>query len=78
MYERGDRIPRVDTLTRIIAASGSALELVVIPPAPLDMSANGRSLEAVLALADALPQRPRGQLDAPPFADLIERARTRP
>jgi len=73
LYERGERVPRVDTLTRLVAATGSTLELVATSPPPLDLASNARELEELLALADQLPQRPAGNLEAPPFAALAHR-----
>lgn len=73
MYERGERIPRVDTLTRLIAASGSTLHLAATAGPSLDVHANARTLEELLALADHLPQRSAQNLAAPPFATLANR-----
>jgi transcriptional regulator with XRE-family HTH domain len=68
LYERGDRIPRTDTLTRLLAAAGASLSLrATWPTAGLDLVANSEALESLLALADALPQRPGPTLGFPPF-----------
>ena len=70
LYEAGKRIPRVDTLTRIIAATGSTMTAIVEPPPAIDVEANGRDLLAVLALADHLPRRSAPEISAPVFAEL--------
>lgn len=54
-YERGRRTPALDTAARIIEALGYRIDLVALP----DPVACGRDLEQVLALAAALPHRPR-------------------
>ncbi len=77
LYERGERVPRLDTLTRLVAATGSTLQLAAAPPAPLDVAANARTLEDLLDLADRLPQRSARDLTAPPFASVAGRPRRR-
>src|SRR5688500_15364491 len=69
LYERGERVPRVDTLARLIAASGATLELVAAR-SPIDVDANGRELVELLALADDLPQRSGREIESTPFAAL--------
>ncbi len=64
-YERGHRQPGVDALARIAAAAG--LQLGVEPAHAVDPVRAGRILEQVLDLAEALPQRRRGQLAYPPL-----------
>ena len=72
LYERGDRVPRVDTLARLVAAAGATLELLA--PAPtIDVDANGRELAELLDLADRLPQRAGRRIDGPVFAELAGR-----
>jgi transcriptional regulator with XRE-family HTH domain len=71
LYERGDRVPKVDTLARILAAMDATLELdAVSMPSEIDVAANGRALEELLDLADHLPRRSSKQLGAPVFHDL--------
>lgn len=71
LYERGERVPRVDTLARILAAMDATLELEAIPaPSEIAAGANGRALEQLLDLADHLPRRSTRQLRAPVFRDL--------
>src|SRR5205085_3390131 len=63
-YVRGKREPGAEALERIAAAAG--LELRLAPRrAPVDAQRAGRLLEQVLDLAEALPYRPRKQLDYP-------------
>jgi transcriptional regulator with XRE-family HTH domain len=54
-YERGRRTPGLDTASRIVDALGFRIDLVALP----DPLACGQALEQVLALAEALPYRPR-------------------
>ena len=71
LYETGQRVPRVDTLARLVAAAGSTLELTAhAPVAAIDIGANARALEDLLDLADHLPQRHDAALLAPRFRDL--------
>jgi transcriptional regulator with XRE-family HTH domain len=69
-YEAGRRIPRVDTLERILAGTGAALDLQVrwATPPTIDVERNARILEDLLDLVDHLPHERRGPLTAPPFA----------
>ncbi len=70
LYESGQRVPRVDTLTRIIAATGATLVLRSSPSPSIDLEANGRALEELLDLADHLPRRSAPTTTAPVFASL--------
>jgi transcriptional regulator with XRE-family HTH domain len=71
-YEQGARVPRVDTLARLLAAAGSTLDLAATPPSGIDLEANGRALEQLLGLADHMPQRRRGaRIQGTPFAELV-------
>ena len=70
-YERGERVPRVDTLRRLIAATGTTLALDVPSAPPLDVRAIGRDLVMVLGLADALPKRTEPELRYPVLASLL-------
>ena len=70
LYEAGDRIPRVDTLSRIVAAAGATLRIEVTPQ-HIDIVANGRTLAQLLELADHLPKRRASdELDVTPFHQL--------
>ncbi len=78
-YERGTRIPRADTLVRLVAASGATLTWTArgLPADPSTLDAledNGEALAAVLDLAEHLPRRPRpDRLEAPVFSALAVR-----
>ena len=69
-YESGKRVPRVDTLERLLAAAGASLDLLVRWPEPatIDVERNGRVLADLLDLVDHLPHRRDGDLTFPPFA----------
>ena len=70
-YERGERVPRVDTLQRLIAATGSSLVLDAPAPPALDLAAKGRDLVQVLGLADVLPKRYDRDLPYPPLRGVL-------
>lgn len=74
LYERGGRLPRVDTLARLVAATGATLELAAAPPSKVDVEANALVLEELLALADRLPHRSVGRLRAPVLARAARRS----
>jgi transcriptional regulator with XRE-family HTH domain len=75
-YERGTRVPRADTLVRLVAATGatltwSARRFPADPELVEAMEDNGEALAAVLDLAEHLPRRPRpAQIEAPVFSTL--------
>lgn len=75
-YERGTRIPRADTLVRLVAATGATLTWSAhrFPADPASIEAmedNGEALAAVLDLAEHLPRRQRPErIEAPVFAEL--------
>jgi transcriptional regulator with XRE-family HTH domain len=73
LYERGDRVPRVDTLERLLAAGGATLLLDTLIEPAIDLLARGEDLVAVLELADHLPQRHDSELTFPPFRDQVRR-----
>src|SRR3954470_9728816 len=63
-YESGARQPGVDALARI--ASAAAMRLSLEPAVePVEPARAGRILEQVLELAEALPYRPKPNLDFP-------------
>jgi len=67
-YEHGRRQPAVGALARIAAAAGLELCLAAAPAVDLAASEHaGRVLSQVLDLAEALPYRPRRELEYPPF-----------
>jgi transcriptional regulator with XRE-family HTH domain len=71
LYERGERVPRFDTLERLLAAADASLVLDVVQTADLDLVALGEDLFAVLELASDLPQVHEPTLTFPPFASLV-------
>jgi transcriptional regulator with XRE-family HTH domain len=73
LYETGQRVPRVDTLARLVAATGSTLALSAPPQAPIDLAANGRALADLLRLADALPHASSDRIAGPALASLARR-----
>lgn len=70
-YIRGHREPGADALIRIAAAGGYGLELSERRP-PVDPERAGRILVQVLELAEALPFRPRAEMQFPPLAERLE------
>lgn len=72
-YIRGSREPGADALLRIAAAGGTALHVEPRKP-PVDPDRASRILVQVLELAEALPFRPRAEMQFPPLAgQLAER-----
>jgi len=69
-YLKGSREPGADTLARLAAAGGFELQLGRRRP-PVDAERAGRILVQVLELAEALPFRPRPELDYPRLADRL-------
>ncbi len=72
-YLRGNREPGTDTLARLAAAGGFELGLAPRKP-PVDPVRAGRILVQVLELAEALPFRPRPELQFPRLKDRIATA----
>jgi len=69
-YVKGTREPGVETFSRLAAAGGLELRLDRRKP-PVDAERAGRLLVQVLELAEALPFRPRADLDYPHLADRL-------
>jgi transcriptional regulator with XRE-family HTH domain len=67
VYLRGHREPGADTLLRIISAAGFDLEVGKRKP-PVDPERASRILVQVLELAEALPFRPRSEMQYPSLA----------
>ncbi|MEM7092967.1 MAG: helix-turn-helix transcriptional regulator [Actinomycetota bacterium] len=65
-YEQGHKQPSLDTLERVVAATGHHLELTVVPRYR-DQVRRGEELEAVLDLADEFPSEPEPTLRYPIF-----------
>jgi transcriptional regulator with XRE-family HTH domain len=69
VYLKGRREPGADALIRLAGAAGFDLGLERRKP-PVDPERAGKILVQVLGLAEALPFRPRAEMEFPP---LIER-----
>jgi hypothetical protein len=69
-YLKGSREPGADALARLAAAGGFELQLGRRRP-PVDAERAGRILVQVLELAEALPFRPRRELDYPRLSDRL-------
>ncbi len=72
LYETGQRIPRVDTLGRVLAAAGSTLVLDAHEAAAIDAVVNGEVLLQVLDLSECLPFETSRDLEAPVFAEIAK------
>jgi transcriptional regulator with XRE-family HTH domain len=70
-YLRGNREPGADALAGLAAAAGFDLGLVERTP-PVDAERAGEILVQVLDLAEALPFRPRAEMETPPLARRLE------
>jgi transcriptional regulator with XRE-family HTH domain len=69
-YLRGGREPGSDILLRIAAAAGMSLRVDRRRP-PVDPDRASRILVQVLELAEALPFRPRAEMEFPPLAERL-------
>ncbi|MBW3664477.1 MAG: helix-turn-helix transcriptional regulator [Actinobacteria bacterium] len=69
-YESGRVTPRVDTLTRIVAAAGARLgpRLSALPERDPRRAPAGEELWQAMLLAEVLPQRQRHQRPQAPHA----------
>lgn len=65
-YLHGSREPGGDALLRIAAAGGMGLQVDARRP-PVDPDRASRILTQVLELAEALPFRPRAEMEFPPL-----------
>lgn len=70
VYLRGHREPGTDALLRICTAAGVDLKLERREP-PVDPERAGRILGQVLGLAEALPYRPRAEMQFPPLVERL-------
>ncbi len=71
-YESGERIPRVDTLQRLVDAAGASITVAVelddgVPP----LQEAGEALRLVLGLADHLPRESTQRLQYPVLRDHV-------
>jgi transcriptional regulator with XRE-family HTH domain len=69
-YENGSKQPSLDTFSRLLAATGSRLEVVeagapVHEPSPAELARSAETLADVIALAEALPVSHRRRLRYP-------------
>jgi transcriptional regulator with XRE-family HTH domain len=71
VYVRGHREPGAEALMRIAAAGGCELRLGERRP-PVDPERAGEILVQVLELAEALPFRPRSEIDTPSLAQRLK------
>jgi transcriptional regulator with XRE-family HTH domain len=69
-YLKGSREPGTDALGRLAAAGGFELQLGRRKP-PVDAERAGKILVQVLELAEALPFKPRPEVEYPPLADRL-------
>jgi transcriptional regulator with XRE-family HTH domain len=69
-YLRGGREPGADALLRIAAAGGMNLRVDPRKP-PVDPDRASHILVQVLELAEALPFRPRAEMQFPPLAEQL-------
>lgn len=72
-YERGRKEPSVETLSRLLAATGTRLTATpasapVVRPSKAQVMRAGRALVDVMLLAEALPTRHARELRFPPLA----------
>ena len=67
-YERGHKVPTVETLDRIVRAAGYELGVELVPAVGgVDRAARGRELAEVLELAEQFPARHSATIDFPVF-----------
>jgi transcriptional regulator with XRE-family HTH domain len=74
VYLRGNREPGADALIKLAAAAGFDLTLAERRP-PVDAERAGKILVQVLELAEALPFRPRAEMQ---FQPIVRRLQTGP
>lgn len=74
VYIRGHREPGADALMRIASAGGFRLDLQERKP-PVDPERASRILVQVLELAEALPFRPRAEMQYPPLVERLGKAK---
>jgi len=74
VYLHGRREPGADALTRLAAAAGFDLGLEERRRPPVDPERAGKILVQVLELAEALPFRPRAEMEFPPLAERLAKA----
>lgn len=70
-YESGAKIPRVDTLDRIVRAAGFGSDIELSPRPDVDRVRKGRELAAAVDLASRFPARPARRLRYPDLRDVF-------
>lgn len=70
VYLRGRREPGTDALLKLAAAGGQKVQLAE-RRSPVDPERAGKILVQVLELAEALPFRPRAEMEFPPLAERL-------
>lgn len=71
-YLRGRREPGAEALMRIATAAGYDLQLAERRP-PVDPERAEKILIQVLGLAEALPYRPRAEIETPPLTECLRK-----
>jgi transcriptional regulator with XRE-family HTH domain len=71
-YEHGHKTPSVETLARLLAATGTRLttapaSMTVVRPTKAQLARAGRALVDVMLLAEALPTQHTSELRFPPL-----------
>jgi transcriptional regulator with XRE-family HTH domain len=75
VYLHGGREPGSDALLRLATAAGLDVQLAKRVP-PVDPERASKILVQVLELAEALPFRPRAEMEFPPLAERLARKGT--
>jgi transcriptional regulator with XRE-family HTH domain len=70
VYLKGRREPGADALIRLAGAAGYNVAIERRKP-PVDPERAGKILVQVLGLAEALPFRPRGEMEFPPLVERL-------
>lgn len=70
-YESGAKVPRVDTLTRILRAAGFESDIELAPRPDIDRARKGRELSAALDLAGSFPARRARRLRYPDLSKVF-------
>jgi transcriptional regulator with XRE-family HTH domain len=70
-YESGTKVPRVDTLTRILHAAGFESDIALRTRADVNRARRGRELAAALDLASRFPARRADRLRYPDLTQVF-------
>jgi transcriptional regulator with XRE-family HTH domain len=71
-YESGAKLPRVDTLERILRAAGFAMDVALEARPDVDRVRKGRELAAAIDLASRFPARHERRVRYPVLKSLLE------